>query len=410
MTFVSERNDILQALFSKQDTDQNLILLNPRILPDDFKTLQQVAIEAQEARQLRGHVWIATSGSTASSIGFTKLVALSKQSLQSSATAVNAFLKAGPGDTWAQVLPYFHVGGLGIEIRAHISRSKVVSALNNGKWDVHYFYRELMNNHCTLTALVPAQVFDLVANNLLAPLSMRAVVVGGGFFDSKLYQRARVLGWPVLPSYGMTETASQIATASLESLQNKNYEMPDMEILPHAKVRCTSESYLQIEAQSLLTCYAQHTPEGLRHWDPKNEGWFTSEDRGEVLDKKSKNDDQAISAIKVLKIFGRGGDYIKIGGEASNISRLRTVLEQIAFELDPYRPLKVTLIDMPSERLGTEIHMVTTLQSTEAQLLAEAFDKKVMPFEKIRQVHTVDEIPRTDLGKIQWNTLRSKLC
>ena len=35
---------------------------------------------------------------------------------------------------------------------------------------------------------------------------------------TELYREARALGWPCLPSYGLTETASQVATAPLESL------------------------------------------------------------------------------------------------------------------------------------------------------------------------------------------------
>jgi len=176
-----------------------------------------------------------------------------------------------------------------------------------------------------------------------------------------------------------------------------------MQLIGHAKVRAASEGFLQICGPSLFTCYAQKTAEGIKHWDPKLEGWFTSEDRGEV----------GISNYghqQILKIFGRSLDYIKIGGEGSNVAALRVVMEQVALDLNPAWPLKVCVLDMPSERLGAEIHMVTTLNSEEADLIAKKFCEKVMPYEKIRKIYFIDEIPRTELAKVQWSLLRGKLC
>ena len=64
------------------------------------------------------------------------------------------------------------------------------------------------------SSLVPAQVLDLVRAGLRPPPVLRAIVVGGGAISAELYRDARALGWPVLPSYGMTECCSQIATAT----------------------------------------------------------------------------------------------------------------------------------------------------------------------------------------------------
>ena len=152
-------------------SDENVILLNPRFPKADYDKLYSLAENVQIERQLRSHVWIATSGSTADSIGATKLVALSKKALMASAAAVNLHLQATEKDVWTQVLPHFHVGGLGIEIRAELVGSRVVKALKEAKWDVHHFYKTLNEEGCTLSALVPTQVYDLVANNLHAPKS-----------------------------------------------------------------------------------------------------------------------------------------------------------------------------------------------------------------------------------------------
>lgn len=375
-------------------SDNNEIFLNPRLPQEDFEALHSLALSIQNERKLKGHVWIATSGSTADSAARTKLVALSKKALMSSASAVNLHLQSTSQDVWTQVLPHFHVGGLGIEVRAELAGAKVISALKDGRWDAHHYYSILKSEKCTLSALVPTQVYDLVAHSYQAPSTLRAIVVGGGAFEVELFKKARSLGWPVLPSYGMTETASQIATANLDSL--KSDEFPDMGLLSHATARTNENGYLEVQADSLFTCYAQNTQGGTRSWDPKVEGWFTTEDRGQVLD-------------GVLHVQGRSKDYIKIGGEGTNVAHLRSVLENCALALNPSFPLKVTLLDMPSERLGSEIHIVSLLSEAETDNIVKAYSDKVLPFEKPRRVHYVKNIPRSDLGKILWAQLRSLL-
>ena len=372
----------------------NEILLNPRWPVQDYKNLENLALWAQAKENLQGHVWIATSGSTAESIGSTKLVALSKQALKASAEAVNTHLQSTAEDVWTQVLPHFHVGGLGIEVRAQLSGAKVVAALRDQRWDALYFYEVLKNEGCTLSALVPTQIYDLVGLNLKAPSHVRAVVVGGGVLEIELYKKARALGWPVLPSYGMTETASQIATAALSSVPQAEY--PKMQLLPHAQARTDVDGFLEVQATSLFSCYAQNTSTGPQVWDPKRDGWFVTEDRGEVVGTS-------------LTVQGRSKDYIKIGGEGVNVARLRSVLEQCLLTYDAKKMSQVVLLDVASERLGAEIHLVSTLPESETLVVSKMYEAQVLPFEKIRKIHYVKEIPRSDLGKVLWSSLRSQL-
>lgn len=241
---------------------------------------------------------------------------------------------------------------------------------------------------------MPTQVYDLVSAGYRCPESLRAIVVGGGVLEKDLFVKARELGWPVLPSYGMTETASQIATADLDSLKSSAY--PEMKLLSHAKAKTNSEGFLEVQAESLFTCYAQNISGERRSWDPKVNGWFVTEDQGEVHG-------------GVISVQGRKKDYIKIGGEATNMSRLRSILDQVALKADASWPLKVTLIDVPSDRLGSEVHMVSHLSPEQTENLLSLFAMDVLPFEKPRKIYYVDKIPRSDLGKILWAELRRKL-
>ena len=374
--------------------------LNARWPREDYQSLFELARISSERLNLRSQIWVATSGSTAEKISGIKLVALSKQAFLNSARSVNLHLQSDSKDIWAQVLPLSHVGGIGVEARASLSGAKVVAALNDFKWDVQYFYDVLQKQKCTLSALVPTQIYDLVEKGLRSPPQMRAIVVGGGAFSKELYQKARGLGWPVLPSYGMTETCSQIATATLHSLQQKAY--PQITLLSHAKVRTDPQGFLEVQASSLLTCYAQWKDDAALCWDPKKDGWFHAEDKVQI---HTSGEDQS------LEILGRTQDYVKIGGEAVLLSRLREKLEQVLLSQAPHLIRDFALIEMESERLGYEIHLIynKSVSPPDVQKVRTSYDEIVLPFEKVRTSHRVDEIPRSDLGKILYAELKKKV-
>ena len=220
------------------------IFLNPRWSADEKKILRELS----EKFSLKNHFWVASSGSSAEKMSSVKLVALSHAAILASAEAVNKHLQATAQDRWAQCLPEFHVGGIGVEARASLTGAKVYSGLrpgDQGKWDPRYCHQILSENKITLTAMVPAQIFDLVQLNLEAPPSLRAVVIGGASLAQDLYKKAISLGWVLLPSFGMTECCSQIATAELESWKKKKR---DMKILGHVKARLTPKGFLQIQS------------------------------------------------------------------------------------------------------------------------------------------------------------------
>lgn len=371
------------------------ILLNPRWSALEIQSLSEVANSITAKKNLQGHIWLATSGSTSDSVGHVKLVALSKNAFLTSAQSVNSHLHISKADIWLQVLPRFHVGGLGVEVRARLSKSSVIQDFE--KWDPTRIHQTLSEKKVTIASMVPTQVFDLVQAQLKAPIFLRAVIVGGGVLNESLYQQARKLGWPLLPSYGMTETCSQIATASLESLQSP--QMPLAEKLSHAEWRLNPEDLLQVKGASLLTCYGQRQKDGsIVDWDPKTESWFTTEDFVSLQG-------------SCIRFVSRRNDFIKIGGEGSSMGRLREIFDRVVASLDSSAAQQVLLIDASSVRLGTEIHLVTALANKSEFLsqLKEKFNLEVLPFERIREVKYIANIPRTDLGKVLWAQVKKEL-
>ena len=335
------------------ESRESHLLLNPAMPSGERSRLEGL----YSSVDLESHVFVATSGST----GSAKLVALSKRAILASAEAVNGRLASDSSDLWCAVLPTFHVGGLGIHARAHLSGAGVETM----RWDPLAF----INTEATLASLVPAQVYDLVELAVDPPKRLRAVLVGGGVFDQELDARARGLGWPVLASYGMSECASTVSVRD--------------EVLPHLEARTNKEGFLELRGASLLTGY--ETEEGLV--DPKVNGWLTTEDRGEV-------------SGGALRVFGRVEEFVKIGGESVDLKRLDRIAAEAARESGG----DAGVLAVADDRLGSVIHLAVTDSK-----IGAAFNDRVLPFERARRLYVLPAIPRSALGKLLRAVLAEQL-
>jgi O-succinylbenzoic acid--CoA ligase len=206
----------LRGLWSRGTT----VLLVADALPDAAKAAMLSASGARElldaagntppapaAGRLRadGHpgsagVLVATSGSS----GTPRLVELSLAALVASAERGAAAIPFGPGDTWHASLAPHHVGGLMLHVRAAVLGGGVRHAALPRTW------ADL--DGCTHASLVAAQLARLLEDRADPPRSLKALMLGGGPSPSALRRAAMARGLPLFVTYGMTETASQVAT------------------------------------------------------------------------------------------------------------------------------------------------------------------------------------------------------
>jgi len=146
-----------------------------------------------------------TSGTT----GRPKGVRLTAGNLHASAVASAFRLGVSPGDRWLCCLPVNHVGGLAPLVRTATYGTTLV--VQRG-FDTGRTGEALVTHDVTGVSLVPTQLRRLLdAGAPLADLS--AVLVGGGPTPERLLDRALAADAPVHPTYGLTEAASQVATA-----------------------------------------------------------------------------------------------------------------------------------------------------------------------------------------------------
>lgn len=318
-----------------------------------------------------------------------KAIGLSRENILCSAEAVNQHLQATAKDRWLVAIPSYHVGGLAIYARALVSGASTF--VLQGKWSAHAFHQSLIDQRITLSSLVPTQVHDLVEHGLTSPPSLRAVVIGGAALDPQLYRRARRLGWPLLPSYGLSECASQIATASLTSLTQD--EFPALEVLTHAQVELREQRvYVKSNANTGLIAVGRSEGQFSLE-DPRRAGWLATEDLAEW----SKSD---------LKILGRRDDVLKILGVLVPVLEVEHAARAFFATLSQGAQLNVLAI--PHPRSGSQLILFTdspaSLREWQAQLTR--FNQNQPGPRRLSGFCWVPKILRNEMGKVPKNQLR----
>ena len=147
-----------------------------------------------------------TSGTT----GLPKGVVLTYGNFFASAAGSAFNLGVLPGDRWLACLPLFHVGGLSIVIRSALYGT---TAVLHRQFDERAVSASLRNDgvtHISVVATMLQRLLDI--DPAPCPAQLRVVLAGGGPVPEPLLERAATLGYPVVQTYGLTETASQVAT------------------------------------------------------------------------------------------------------------------------------------------------------------------------------------------------------
>jgi O-succinylbenzoic acid--CoA ligase len=145
---------------------------------------------------------------TTGSAGDPKAVPLTWSNLEASAQASTDRTPVGPESNWLCALPIFHAGGYMILYRVFRVGGTVTL---HQRFEPPAFAAALSTT--THASVVPAMLGRLLDGGVGATPSLQVVLVGGAPAAVPLLKRASDAGLPVAPTYGMTEAASQIATA-----------------------------------------------------------------------------------------------------------------------------------------------------------------------------------------------------
>ncbi|WP_435096042.1 o-succinylbenzoate--CoA ligase [Halarchaeum sp. P4] len=216
LKFQRERSDLI-LLLCDADTESDALAAAedvPVVTVDDPDDAGVVGIESHDAADVAPTEWhpddtlalMFTSGTT----GDPKPVELTFGNVFFAATASAFTLGVVPGDRWLLCLSMYHMGGLSVPLRCAVYGTTCV--LQRG-FDADAAVRALDEHDCAGVSVVPTMLRRMLRAERDIPDDLRFVLCGGAPTPRELVAACEEDDVPVHPSYGMTEAASQIATA-----------------------------------------------------------------------------------------------------------------------------------------------------------------------------------------------------
>lgn len=235
---------------------------------------------------------IATSGSS----GRPRVVMLTADNLRAAAQASATRTPLRAGDRWLACLPLFHIGGYSILTRCALAGATAVLWQGFEATPIRDALRSASITHLSLVPVMLARLLDVSDDP--PPPALRHVLVGGAALPADLAERASKRGWPLQPTYGMSETASQVAT--LERLPRPWRPGLVGPPLPGIELAHTPDGRLKVRGPMVMAGYAHPS---LRRGDGWEDGWFVTHDLVELTERGE------------LVILGRADEVIISGGK-----------------------------------------------------------------------------------------------
>ena len=157
---------------------------------------------------------------TSGTAGQPKGAVLTAANLFNSALASAYRIGVLPDDRWLCTLPLYHVGGLSILLRSCLYGTTVEL---HPRFDLAAVNAALIERPITLISLVPTMLQRLLDKGDPVRWSrvLRLILLGGAAATPELLARCAALDLPVATTYGLTEAASQVATAIPAEVRRK---------------------------------------------------------------------------------------------------------------------------------------------------------------------------------------------
>jgi O-succinylbenzoic acid--CoA ligase len=296
-----------------------------------------------------------TSGTTAAP----KPVELTYGNFRASAAAAQRNLPIGPDDRWLCVMPLFHVGGLSILTRTALYGA---SAIVHERFDADAVRESLESGEATVVSLVATMLRRLRDAGLERAPALRAALIGGGPVPVDLLEWGREAGLPLLQTYGLTETCSQIGTAAAGS----DAARP----LPGVEVRIGSDGEILVRGPM------------VSRGALSEDGWLHTGDRGRL-------DDGGF-----LHVEGRIKDTIVTGGENVAAAEVEQALVSHPAVAD------AAVVGRPDPEWGERVTAFVVANGVGDEELVAWCRERLAGYKVPRAIVRVDELPRTASGKL----------
>ena len=321
--------------------------------------------------------FLLTSGSS----GAPRAIGFGYDAFAASAAAVTRRLALTPDDRWGLCLSIGHIGGLSLVLRAVMNGSSV------RLWpafDEDEVARAVLAGQVTHLAVVPIMLRRLLTRlPTEVPETLRCVLVGGAASSPALLDDAWRAGLPVAATWGMTETASQVATASPELA--RRFPGTVGRPLAGVEVRAGPGNVLAVRGPTLASVVIAGPGHPAEPLGADRDGWFTTNDIGRI-------DDNGLVWIESRK------DAIIVSG-GLNVSprEVEHVIETLP------GVARAVVFGVPSEEWG-EVVAAAVEPDRPTGVSAHDIERhcraRLARGRRPRRIVVVDELPRTRTGKV----------
>jgi len=359
------------------------------------------ALDAQAPEAVVPHDWALgstlvvpfTSGTT----GTPKGVRLTLRNVLASAVASVFRLGLSRDETWHVALPLHHVGGLTPVVRMPLYGMTVVL---RSAFDAEAVAADFERYDVTATSLVPTTLSRLLdaTTGDLGP-SLRTVLLGGAPATGTLLDRCVERSVPVFPTYGMTEAASQIATATPAEAAANPGTVGRPLFWTDLSVRDDDGDELPPGETGELVVSGPTVSPGYLDADA------TAAAFGEVGLRTG--DVGYRNADGLLWIVGRTDDLIITGGENVAPATVVGALRDYPDVAD------AAVVGLPDEEWGERVAALVVPREG-ADLTRATLDDhcraRLAGYEVPRTIRFADAIPRTDSGTVDRDAVRDRLA
>lgn len=291
------------------------------------------------------------------------------------------------GDVALSYLPLFHVGGLNNQTLPLLYVGGTV-ILHTG-FDPEATLRDIANHQVTVTLFVPATLTAMLALPTFETAdlsSIRGVMTGSSIVPSDLLQRFVDAGLSPGQIYGSTETGpTSIVLRFEDAAQVGSAGKPAL----HCEARIVNQE-LQVRGPHLFARYWGNPEATARAFD---DGWYRTGDLAHI------------DSDGWYWIDGRLDDAIISGGENIDPIEIEVALADAAGVGE------ISVVAGPSEKWGQVpvAFVVADGQPPTIGALREHGAGRLARYKLPVEVHHVDALPRTALGKVQKFELRRRL-
>jgi o-succinylbenzoate---CoA ligase len=251
-------------------------------------------------------------------------------------------------------------------------------------------WHNLLLEECWLS-LVPTQLQRLLQNPAaIASLTrFNTVLLGGAPAGEDLLAQARQHQIRLAPTYGMTETASQVVTLKPEAFLAGNSSCG--QVLPHAKIQILSPEGAKLAVNQVGQIHIQSASLALGYYPQ------VFAESGLLTDDLGLMDEQGY-----LQIIGRSSQKIITGGENVFPAEVEAAIMATGLVKD------VCVIGLPDREWGEAVTAIyVPVEPAITPTLQQALQPQLSKFKQPKRWLAIAQIPRNPQGKVNYPQLES---